>query len=357
MSEEEQDIMKDSMRGSGLKELGLSPAIVRTLLIACALLATGGPSFAAMKTSISWSRQEQAEIRKLAERVVFVDNMNQVENTNWTVRTAYSAQFTAEASYFMEMFSKALLDALFVSPEFALEMKPVLTIYATKEDYEKQEGAPPNSAGHFKRARLLGAGKWEWDLRLLVYVEKPRGTTGEPEFGECWLPVLQHEGAHAITQKILGGTKIPPWLNEGIARYYEFMDLTGPYKLSGATASMFDSRAREERTKRSFSPDWLKKHMKAHRDAPVGLKYLTSLTDYKVWNPDKLGATAFLHYSLSESFIDFLMASQKGRITLQQIMERVVKAERPLIPGADMVKMETEWHRHLTKTWRVKLPR
>jgi hypothetical protein len=189
------------------------------------------------------------------------------------------------------------------------------------------------------------------DINLYTYFERKAGN--EPVFGDCYFPVIQHEGVHAMVMKIFKNKKVPVWLNEGLACFYESMSITSVNKMSGSTTSIFDLRARQERTSRSYRPEQLKEYLKKNPTAPLNLKYLLDL-NHDTWNADNMGPKTGFNYDISESFIDFMMDTQEGRTLLRSMVKKTLAGDNELMTEKEMVSVEAKWFRFLESRWKVR---
>ncbi len=325
----------------------------KNLLALCFLFAVEGVN-ADVKTSLTWAKADKAAISKLATLAVKSDDMYEIVNSNWTVRTYYGRVFAAEASLFMEEFSGQIIMALLEKPVFKVKEKPILTIFDTASKYYENSDAPENSRGLCAyRYKSTPQGNSEWEINLYTYFEKNAGK--EPEYSECHLPIILHEGTHAVIAKMFGEIVLPIWLNEGIACYYESMQIKGGNKLSGAKTAILDVRARQERTSRSFRPEIIKDYLIKWPGAKVSLEYLASLSSEERWNPDSMGEKTGFNYALAESFIDFLMSSQEGRMVLRKIISQVSSGTDYAVIAASIKTLDPKWKAYLANIWKVRI--
>ncbi|WOJ95089.1 DUF1570 domain-containing protein [Congregibacter variabilis] len=120
---------------------------------------------------------------------------------------------------------------------------------------------------------------------LILYTPKYRSTA----LGNAF-----HEVSHLVTASHLGAT--PPWLNEGLAEYYETLDVV-------------DNGVR-------FAHNPL--HIQLlRRQGPVSISDMTALSR-KEW----MQQDAQRRYASAWSFITFMLQSQDGRRTLQRVVQQ-----------------------------------
>ncbi len=304
-----------------------------------------------------WTKKERKAIKVLAEKVTEKDGYRYLENPNWHIKTELSAQFTAEAATYMELFYDSFCQVFYFKTGLDLDVKPTFYILRSRERYLEVSKAPEWTGGLYRFGyntfkNEKGEIEKKYYLNLYVYLNK--FVSDDQDFACEFTPlnVIQHEGTHCLLAHLLGDKyfKFPVWLNEGMATYYEYWDLR--VKASDEGNSDRDIRARKKRLERSPTPIELKKYFEKHGDTPPKLSYLSSLNTQKEWSEELSRETIHLHYALAESFADLMICSRGRREMLKTMFDRLCKDE-PLLTAEELDDLEKEWHKRLRKRWDV----
>jgi hypothetical protein len=192
-------------------------------------------------------------------------------------------------------------------------------------------------------------------LRLYTFYS---GKKSNPSFTECppmTIQVIQHEGTHAIIRRVFGTVAIPVALNEGFATYFEAVNLRLRFQAIGNDKAA--QNAKLERRANSKRIAYLRRTIDKFELNPPGIRYLLGLDQKTTWAPDGLGAKCAAHYSLSESFIDFLTDTACGRYALMALRKRLARKQTPLFSDTTLNTLEPEWHKFLAQKWKIPIRR
>lgn len=151
-----------------------------------------------------------------------------------------------------------------------------------------------------------------------------------PKRSEQTIKTTFHEVSHLITAGHLGPT--PPWLNEGLAEYFETMEV------SGQGGTLTPNRLHLERLKRSRIPR-LKDFLELNGSA---------------WYGDQRS----LNYALAWSLMHFLMEGAPGIYAVREVMQQARQnfckpfsaslALHNAYPGG-LSKLEADWRKWLAR--------
>ena len=118
---------------------------------------------------------------------------------------------------------------------------------------------------------------------------------------DCTLEVVRHETSHLIAAALFG--KLPKWLNEGLAEYFERMDVDGQAKI--IRPSTYYLELLRQKLRQGTLPD-LRKHLRLSRGQ---------------W----LRESERLRYGIAWSLVYYLMTDPRGRHLLASLLD--AKAE------------------------------
>jgi len=253
----------------------------------------------------------------------------------------------------MEIFSTTFWEVYDFNLDTKLKIKPTIVVYDSQGKYMKKIGIG-GSRGVFTHAYRNPDDDVFLKFHLYTYMTKGRLMN----FKNCYLPVIQHEGTHAMMQTLFGKRNIPCWLHEGMATFFEFWDYHGGGKPAGKSKK--DKKARYKRLVVSYRKDELRPAIKRGNSVYPRLSYLLALGSHRRWDPDGMGPTTRYHYALAESFIDFLMWDKKGRKIFKNVFQRLAKTtpkDNPdkfeLMTPKEIAKLEPRWYKFLKKTWGI----
>jgi hypothetical protein len=291
-----------------------------------------------------WDKKELKAIEKIEAAVEEKDGYQTYETKYWIVKTDIDKRFTAETAMFMDIFCDIFREIFDFKTGCEVEIKPEMIVWDSGDKYMQYRGIP-GSRGVFMHQQ---DGKGGFQIfGLYTYMEKERLL----QFKNCYLPVITHEGTHAMLQTIMGKKRLPVWLNEGFATFYEYWDYRSGASPSGSKAK--DKKARN--TRRTVSPtsrELRKGIQNYHGGQYPPLSYLTGLVTHKEWDVDGMGDNTRYHYNLSESFIDFMHTDKKGKKLIQDMIMRVAKDESPLT-DEEIKELEPRWHKFLKEFWGI----
>lgn len=142
-----------------------------------------------------------------------------LETSRIRVVSEVDAQFTAEATRYMELFFDAMGRTAGIGQRLAkgVKGKPILKIYATEKRF--QENTRSDGRGLFVARRW--SDKTITDTILHTYIDTPE----QRSFNRFPIPVLQHEGTHLLVCRTFGASPVPDWFDEGLATVFESWDL------------------------------------------------------------------------------------------------------------------------------------
>ncbi|GHV21406.1 hypothetical protein AGMMS49959_10470 [Planctomycetales bacterium] len=298
-----------------------------------------------------WTAAEEKTIRQklLPQVTANRDGSFSLESADWRVTTYLTPLFTAQAAAYLDFFAAVFQRAFpFKDAAKRRDYKPLALIYKSRADYLRHSGAEEWSAGICRHA--LGAdGKPQ--ITLFTYYE-PRERESLAFDDRAPLSTIQHEATHALLFRLLSAP-IPLWLNEGAATYYGHWQPR--QKITNLGNRPVDVAARRSRADKSAAPERLREFYRARPDAPLpSLSRLIAGDTDKEFYADDGGEATRLNYLLAESFIDFLMRSQKRRPLLQAIIERVQARKKPLT-ATELRRCEAQWLVFLKDKWDVPL--
>lgn len=300
-----------------------------------------------------WKSAETAALKTMVKEVkTNADGSFEYDGPSWVVQTYHSPRFTVQVSQYMEMFTDIFMVAFQFQKESDLkDFKPRMIVFASESAYQALVQVP-GSAGVFMpmfRTEKTSGKLVDAKLTLATYyssVEK------EPSFDKkAPLGVIQHEATHCLLQKIYGSQRIPVWLNEGTATYYESWNIR--LKISEDDTSSANVKARDDRRKHSWRPMAMQYFTKRKNGELPRLDYLTSLTTGKEWNVDGMGDETSYNYCIAESFMDYLMNSKNRRPFLYAIMQRLHDGEKVIITPEEQLQHEKDWLQFLNEKWGV----
>jgi hypothetical protein len=277
-----------------------------------------------------WKKEDLKKIRELESEVTREGLSHCLENGLWRVETGISPKFTAEVLYYMTLFREVFTKTLGFGEEPALGIRIKVVVFPTEEEYERiyPNGSRGQYAYDFDDEGRLSK------LTIHTYVQYDY----ETDFQYFYRPILQHEGAHLFLKLLFGRTKVPVWLDEGIAMYFQYWDMN---KSPGKNIA--------KRYKSSMFIYRLKKRIKEFASKGDKLEYLLSIPN-KRWNPDRMGHLAEYHYGLAESLVDFFFSTPENKKRLHQILKNLLEKKRPVIPQKGAIRIL--WDQHLRRILR-----
>jgi len=269
-----------------------------------------------------WNSPEIARIKQLSALVKADGGFFVVDTGVWNVRSDISAMFAVELTCFLEIFEKQFLEVTQIKRDPQVKARLSAKVFAKEADYRAifNDG----SRGYFR---------WRYEnnddfteFTLYSFAEKPE----EKEFKAFYHPILLHEGTHMMLQRFAGTNKLPVFLNEGLATYFQFWNLRknlGENLLNRKNASFFRKLMLERlRTDKAYTPD------------------LAALlkTEDKNWNTDKMGPLAKFNYAQGEAFIEALATDPAMRGILPPMLANALEGKEPL-EAKDIPRINTLW--------------
>ncbi len=299
-----------------------------------------------------WSRKEIKDMKSELDKVKEVSaGVYEYESEHWITRTYHTPRFTIQVAKYMEMFYDVFNTAFLFKADYAFKEKPVLIVFSSQDQYYSKFNGIQGSGGMFTAS-------WKTNGNEVVHASLKLGTyyaadKAEPDFdSKAKLGTIQHEATHCLFQKMFGAKKIPNWLTEGAATYYEAWELR--QKLTDSGNAPKDIRARAARRKHSDGIETMTYLTKKMGGALPRLDYLISLDTLKKWNSDNMGEETSYHYAIAETFIDYLMSSKNRRPFLLKIMERLYNNEKPIITAQEQLEHEEDWLKFIDQKWGIK---
>ncbi|MCF7980343.1 MAG: DUF1570 domain-containing protein [Pseudomonadales bacterium] len=148
------------------------------------------------------------------------------------------------------------------------------------------------------------------------------------------LAVVRHEATHVIIAGLYGYS--PVWFNEGLAEYFEHMEITGQLRLIEPVA---------------YHLTHLRRLLKGGQ--------LMSLRDYVQLKPDQwYGGHLEDHYAQAWALVYFLMSEETGKRLLQEMMEQLAENYCWQFSTVDFIEqnypggfavLEVNWRRWLAR--------
>jgi hypothetical protein len=272
-------------------------SLVSSVLLLPLLLAIACPVRAA---------DPKADLERLRKSVYKEpDGFLTLKCSGYTIKTDIDEAFAAEAALYLREFYDAFRS--FFKPEPKLKATPLVYFFKdqpTYQDFVKKRGYDSilKAGGAYVGSRTKS--------ELLCY--QPNPGAGFKNFP---LETLRHEGAHQLLAYILGTHDMPIWYNEGVATFFESWS---PYLSRDENL---------ENLKNSHTRFWLIAKTSGTKDFR-DLNYLLHLTG-ETWSPDNFGPKTLQHYAEAQSFMTFLLVSEKGRLFFAEIFKAVAAGRDP----------------------------
>ncbi|MBN2712928.1 MAG: hypothetical protein JXR97_10945 [Planctomycetes bacterium] len=295
-----------------------------------------------------WTASEKKKLAELEKKVENKDSFWTIESDHWICKSQIDAKFTAECSLFMEIFYDVFVNAFGMKKKPALDAKQTLIVFASEAAYQAK--CPiTGSRGYYSPG----------ELELVTYMEAGRLLT----FSNCYHPVIQHEGTHALFHRFMGKKPIPFWLNEGMATFYEYWDYRSTVDPMSSGSS--GKKARMKRLTLSYRKHFLRDWIRDSGGVYPKLSYVMGLNSYAQWDVDNMGRKTGFHYGAAECVADWMHSDKNARKALMTIFENLEKAEvgrdaqgygiitSELLPAAEINDLEKSWHKFLSKTWGI----
>lgn len=295
-----------------------------------------------------WTKKEERKLRDLEKDVELKDNRHTLETEHWLVQSTINERFTAELALFMEIFYDVFVDSFGYLKKVKDTEKQTVIVFASADEFNAHNPMP-GARGYYSPG----------SREIVTYMEADRLLT----FGNCYHPVIQHEGTHALFHRFMGGKPIPAWLNEGMATFYEYWDYRSDGEPTGSGKD--DLAARRERRATSSRKYGLRDYLRKNGQTYPRLEYVVSLNSHAKWNVDGMGPVTAYHYGLAESVSDFLLSYGSGRKLLDDVFERLQKAEvertpegfgvinAELVTKKELKKFEKRWWKFLLQKWGI----
>ncbi|MBI3831232.1 MAG: hypothetical protein HY291_17065 [Planctomycetes bacterium] len=275
-----------------------------------------------------WNEAEERKVGEVEKAVKKEGNFFVFESAHWLVRTEVSARFTAELACFMDLYYEKLHAVLGLPPKPKIPQKPTVQIFAQQKDYAAIFN--DNSRGHYRYLFDGPTGRVK-ELCLYSFIIRPE----ERDFARFYYQILLHEGTHLLLRTHLGKERIPVFLDEGIATYFQFWDLRA---------------SREENLSKRYSRSFYRYTLQAlqKKDYPSLEGYMALKPE--AWNPDKMGMKALTNYALGESFIETLLTQPEAKGLFEKILTGLLDPNaKEKFGRAEIDKSQTLWHAQLDK--------
>jgi len=278
-----------------------------------------------------WNSPEIQRIKQLSTQVKSEGGFFIVDTGVWNVRTDISAMFAIELTCFLEVFEKQFLEVTLIKRDPQVKVRLAAKVFAKEADYRAifNDG----SRGYFR---------WKYENKndvtdfteftLYSFADKPE----ERDFKAFYHPILLHEGTHMMLQRFSGTNKLPVFLNEGLATYFQFWNLRKPLGenlLNRKNVSFFRRLMLERlRSDKTYAPD---------------LAALLKMAD-KDWNTDKMGPLAKFNYAQGEAFIEALATDPALRGILPPLLANALEGKAPL-DAKDTPRINALWNTGLRR--------
>jgi hypothetical protein len=255
------------------------------------------------------------------------------------VRSDISPAFAAECALYLDDFSRLFAQTVPVTTGTAV--RPAAVVYAHEIDFRRRTGRAGRGwtpCSFDPLGRLV-------DLSIVTYADGDL----ELAFPGFYRPILHHEGAHALLRRGLCRSTIPPWFDEGIATWLQFLDPREPR----ATA-LARRNARSQFIWR-LGPD-----VEARRLMPIRELLTKSRAD---WEPDpdegthnEFGPLTMRNYAYAESFIAALLARPEGAGFLARAYSAIREGRDPIdvFSEEELDRLERLWHAALPAQTRAR---
>lgn len=325
--------------------------VCQSLILCLLLLASAQQLHAAgyVKKWI-WTKKEEKELKKLEKEVKEKDSFHTLETDHWIIKTTIDPRFTAETGLFMEIFYDVFMDAFGFKKEkdFAKKEKQTVVIFSNQNAY-MSHGAIPGSRGYYSPG----------DYEICTYMEEGRLLT----FSNCYHPVIQHEGTHALFDRMMGRTPVPVWLNEGMATFYEYWDYRTDADPTGRGKD--DKKARRMRLTLSQRKHRLREWVRDNGGIYPKFSYVVGLVSHKQWNVDNMGPITGFHYGAAECVADFLLSDKRGQKFIERVFKRMDENEvvadsdgyaslkNPVVTDEDIEELSDRWYDFIEDTWGI----
>jgi len=254
---------------------------------------------------LAWSAADETEIARRAAKALPVRargrDWQRAQGASITVFSEVDARFSAEASLFMDRLRERFQGVF--SGERRVDRRPDLYVFADRAGFEAEVKA---KARGWYRYEHEGANRFR-EHALYTFVDAP----AERRLEAFPRSILVHEGTHMLVRELLGTEKIPPWLDEGLATYFQLWRLgeTNEANLEGRRLRLVRG-----------------KDLKAAR-AEGRLPSLAALLDRarepgpKLWNRDDFGPIGHADYAAAEALMVYLMDDPKRRKLVSRALD------------------------------------
>jgi hypothetical protein len=298
------------------------------------VLALGAAVLGQEELRLAWSDTERATLTRMQAQVQRDGRgFFAAAGERFLVRTDIDAQFATECALYMDGFAKLFQEV--VSGPVVWDVKPEAVVFGTERDFRRQTGRQGRGWTPY---RYDGSGR-VLELWIATYAD---GTV-EKKFSTFYRPILHHEGAHALLRRHVGSRAIPPWFDEGLATFLQFVD------------------PREQR-ERAFLDRDARSQFLWRLEGDVKRKQLMPLReligkDRAAWEPDpdagahnEFGPLTMRNYAYAESFVSFLMRhGAEGRKFIDAAFDAVRNGRDFLkeVDGKKLAELERAWHQTL----------
>jgi hypothetical protein len=270
---------------------------------------------------------DDAELARIRQAVREDDDFYVVKYGGYVIKTDVDEPFAAEAAVYMRGFYEAFRS--FFKPRPRLKATPVVYLFKDRKSY--QDHVKTRGFDRLVKAGGAYVGSRTRSELFCWHMRPGKGFAAFPK------KVLRHEGAHQLLSYILGTHRIPIWYNEGVATFFEGWDVEKPWKWN--LENLRHTHIRFGRIVRTFGTDEFK-----------DLDYLMKLT-HKTWVPDDFGKRTEQHYAEVESFMTFLLVTEKGRKFFTILFRAIARGRDPtdmLSPGLIRSAQEA-WYKDIER--------
>ncbi len=285
-----------------------------------------------------WTKSELRDIETIEKHLEKDDKgfwvlEKKMHDIPCTVRSDISPRFTAELALYTDYFLYTFPRVFPVPPAGKVLTQMDVVVYKDRSGYMSGTGAPMWSGGvHW--VDFYGNGWPKLHVATFPWkVEKDKTPTFCKNFNRG---TLQHEGTHALFRKWSGRAKLPVFINEGCATFFETWDLRDH---EPGTEDL------EKRAMRGFHMHALARKLKQDPDFKPSLRECVHM-GHMEWGSGDIP----LHYGLAESFMDYLLRTKKNRSIFRDMIQRIYKrrvAKATILTDKEIQHLEPGWHEHI----------
>lgn len=284
----------------------------------------GSGSDAQSGRGFAFSKAERKEIDALAKEARVDGATFDVRGRSFHVRAPNSARFAAELAVFLELFQTEFFARVDAKPQ--LDVVPTVIVYATPAELGARCANGDRSAFNW----LVKDKAWP-EFHVYAALEAPKIAA----IAEYDLRPLQRGVARALLRRIAGRNSPPAWLEEGIAAWFEGLDVRANF-----------ANDRSARCRRSPYLT-LARELLALSDHPPTLAALFSIR-LEDWNTDGFTETTRRRNAQAEAFVDLLLATDAAKSERKAVFEALRRGV-PLdkLQVKELAALERKWIDHM----------